>query len=418
MNFSKLIIGTSISLLSATAFADAPNLGFPLGEKSRLHTNLAFGMGYDTNPTRLKDGAVGGIKSRVSPSVAISVPGSAFSLGLNGGVNVDQFLDSTPCGGTGDKTGTCLGGFAGFSLRGGSSTSLLGFEVDGGLVATPTDLFAPPVASADGTTSNEVRLMSDLGVDEIEYPAFSFVASPSVILRPGGGALSFRLGYATRILTFEGLGQENKHGGTFEAKLRFLPRTAVVMNGDFSTWTGGNENSSTSHDASPYNVTVGLRGQLTDRLQANLNAGFGDALNALENLAQQSPIARTSIRYIFAEEMSLSLGYDRFIENAIRVGSYQSDRGNLKASFRVAERMNLALATSYELRNLANGETAQLALAGVRADYDFFDFLNAGLNYQFASQAVDETSASSANTEPTLQAYTRQVFMFVLGLKY
>jgi hypothetical protein len=351
--------------------------------------------------------------------MAISVPGSAFSLGLNGGVNIDQFLNLTPCGGTGDKSGTCLGGFAGFSLRGGSSNSLLAFEVDGGLVSTPTDLFAPPAASADGTTSNEVRLMSDLGVDEIAFPTLSFVASPSVVLRPGGGALSFRLGYATRILAFEGLGEEDKHGGTFEAKLRFLPRTAVVMNGDFSTWTGSNTNANVASEealkASPYNVTVGLRGQLTDRLQVNLNAGYGDALNEDDNFAEQGPIAHTSIRYIFAQDMSLSVGYDRLIENAIRVRSYQSDRGNLNASFRVAERMNLGLATSFEFRNLTNGETAQLALAGVRADYDFFDFLNAGLNYQFASQS---TKDAPKDTEPKVAEYTRQVFMFVLGLKY
>ena len=431
MNFSKFIIVATISVLSASAYAAGPELGFPLGEKSRLHTNLQLGMGYDSNTGRDRDGnELSGIKSRVAPTIAISVPGSAFSLGLNGGLNIDQFVDGQkPCGreSADGSTATCIGGFAGLSIRGGGSNSVLGFEVDAAVVATPTDVFAPPAASADGSTSNEVRLMSDLGADELLNPALNIIATPSFILRPGGGALEFRLGYAANIINYESLGDQQKHGGTFEAKMRFLPRTAVVMNADFSTWTGNDVGAGASSiEATPYNVTIGLRGQLTQRLQANINAGYGDALNENDSFAQQAVIARTSLRYLFAEDMSLDLAYDRNIENTLREFSYVSDRPSLRASFTISERLNIGLLASYEFRTFASGSRADLATAGAQASYSFFDFLSAGLSYQLQDQRVDgqdimdmdPMNVGNVNASTAFKPYSRQLFMFNVALKY
>ena len=422
MNFLKSIFVSTLSLFSVTAFAAGPDLGFPLGEKSKLHTNLSLGVGYDSNPGRDDEGRVAeGVKSRVSPSIAISVPGSAFSLGINGGLNIDQFVDGAkPCGrgAGGDTTATCLGGYAGFSIRGGGSNSVLGFEIDGGLVATPTDVLAPPAASADGSTSNEVRLMTDLGTDEVRHPATSYVTSPRFVLRPGGGALEFRLGYGLKFLNYEGLGDEQRHSGNFEAKLRFLPRTAVVMNADFSTWQGTGSGAAAGSEISstPYNLTVGLRGQLTQRIQVDINGGYGDPLTEDEQFAQQGFITRSSLRYTIAEGMKVELGYSRMIEPSLRVYSYVYDRPHINASFTVAERLNMGLAASYEWREFATGAKDNVALAGLRADYQFFDFLRAGLSYQFMDNSPD--NENSTGSGDALETFTRQIFMLNISLNY
>lgn len=421
MKYLSTTIVASLLMSSAVSFAEENSLGFPLGEKSKLHTNLHVGVAYDSNASRGQTGSeLAGVKTRVSPTISVSVPGSAFSFGLNGGVNIDQFLDGTaPCGReTGDGSTTCFGGFAGLSIRGGGSNSILGFEIDGSIVATPTEILAPPAASADGSTSNSVRLLTDLGADELLNPALNIIASPTFVLRPGGGALEFRLGYNMNITNYTELGEEQRHGGQFEAKLKFLPRTALVLNADINSWTGTDVGNNTPLKATPYNLTVGLRGQLTNRLSANINAGYGDALNEDENFAQQSPIANATLQYVFAKGMSIDVGFDRMLNNALREFSYLSNRARVNGSFTVAERLNFALNSSYEWREFASGQPVTQAIAGARVSYLFFKFMNAGLTYQFLDQSFEANSAAAPATGIAVRAFTRQLFMFSTEFRY
>ncbi|HIA03737.1 MAG TPA: hypothetical protein EYN66_17830 [Myxococcales bacterium] len=410
--------------MSTAAFAGESSLGFPLGEKSRLHTNLTLGVGYDTNPVRADSGSeFGGTKARISPSIAVSIPGSAFNLGLNGGMNIDQFITGgKPCNasegnGSANSSATCLGGYVNLAVRGGSSNSLLAFELDGGLTASPTDVFAPPRPSVNAAQSNQTSILSDLGADELRHSVFRILASPKLVLRPGGGALEFRLGYSADLLAFDALGDSSRHRGTFEGKLRFLPRTAAVMNADFASWTGTDSEGGTI-SATPYNVSLGLRGQITSRLQTAVSLGYGDALNEEGQGQQQGVIARTMLRYLFARNMNISVGYNRGIDNVLRLASFLSNTGFLNASFVVAERLKIELASSFELRTFANGSSAQVAIAGLRAGYQFFDFLNANLTYQLLSQAVDQSSNMATSQLIDLTGYQRHVVMFGIGLRY
>ncbi|MEE2902150.1 MAG: outer membrane beta-barrel protein [Myxococcota bacterium] len=421
MKYLSTIIIASLTMSSAVSFADDTSLGFPLGEKSKLHTNLHVGIAYDSNATRGQAGAeLEGVKTRFSPTISVSVPGSAFSFGLNGGINIDQFVDGTaPCGReAGDGSTTCVGGFAGFSIRGGGSNSILGFEIDGSVVATPTEILAPPSASADGSTTNSVRLLTDLGADELLNPAVNLIAAPTFVLRPGGGALEFRVGYNMNITNYSELGEEERHVGRFEAKLKFLPRTAVVLNADFGSWNGTDVGNNTPLKATPYNLTVGLRGQLTNRLSANINAGYGDTLNEDSNFAQQSPLANATLRYMFAKGMSLDAGFDRMLNNSLREFSYVSNRARLNGSFEVAERLSLALTSSYEWREFASGQPVTQAIAGARVSYLFFKFMNAGLTYQFLDQSFEGTEAPSPAAGIAVRSFTRQLFMFSTEFRY
>jgi len=420
MNFSSILVGASVALMSTAAFADETSLGFPLGEKSRLHTNLNLGVGLDTNPRRRStlQTPKSGTKLRVSPGIALAVPGSAFNVGLTGGINIDQFFAGDAieiC----DGSATCLGYYMNLAVRGGSSNSVLAFELDGGLVGSPTDVFAAPRPSVDPTRTNNTKLLADLGADELRHQMLRFVASPNLVLRPGGGALEFRLGYAPDIQLIDQLGESNKHRGAFEGKLRFLPRTAAVLSADFASWKG-TDTSGRTLQATPFNVSLGLRGQLTERLQTDVNVGYADALNQEDIGQQQGVIGKARFRYLLARDMSISLGYNRGIDNVILLGSYMNHKGSLDLGFIVAERLNIEMAASVDKRTFTNKQEDLVIIAGARAAYQFFDFLDANLSYQFMSSTPnsEESDDILGGKGAAVPEYKRQVVMFGLALKY
>src|SRR5438045_3817168 len=98
-------MNTKLSLLAAmaalavplTARAQTPqNLpataqtgyGFPIGEKSRIHTALDLGVAYDTNPDRFTSSEMnagnpgGDWKAVIRPGLNIVVPGKTLSANL------------------------------------------------------------------------------------------------------------------------------------------------------------------------------------------------------------------------------------------------------------------------------------------------------------------------------------------------
>src|SRR5207248_4456655 len=143
--------------------------------------------------------------------------------------------------------------------------------------------------------------------------------SAVVSLRPGGGALNIDVGYQNRLSFYDNsfLGASQLHGGLIDARLRFLPRTALAFHGDFSAFKPNDQsNQHTPTEVStPYNVWLGLIGQVTPHIATNLQVGFGDALtwsngffSSVSSDNRRTIIGTAELTYVFFGSSRVTLG--------------------------------------------------------------------------------------------------------------
>ena len=96
--FSCLIgafVGAAPLLAGAQDFGTGT--GFPIGDKSRIHTGLDLGVAFDSNSLRLdnannQDGQKADWKGIIRPSIGVSVPGTSLTLDLLGQVSIMRYF--------------------------------------------------------------------------------------------------------------------------------------------------------------------------------------------------------------------------------------------------------------------------------------------------------------------------------------
>lgn len=382
----------------ASAFAQATvGTGFPIGEKSRIHTNLDLAAGYDSNFQRLPEGQDGGdtsdVKMQIRPGLEVEVPGTSVALSLRTKLFIEHFFDASD---------TKFGGDVGADLRLGSEQSTIGFELKDTLARTPT-FFAD---------------LGAVGADEIRFQQWQNRGSARFVLRPGGGALEFRLGYGNELHIYDNLPNSQRHAAEFEAKLKFLPKTALIFAADMSFFDATQERGLDTNPATPYNVAVGLQGQITSRFSTLLRVGFGDTLSwedehfgTLSDSNIRTLIASANLTYAFMPGSSVSVGYDRAVRPVIVLDTYTSDAVNARVILAVGERLAFGVYGMFENRSFGGGQGDSRLLAGdARIEYWFFEFLKGGLVYQ----VIDQESDGSAQ----LESFTRHQGLIVAGLHY
>lgn len=412
------------TFVSSTAFALEPGVtgrGFPLGEKSRLHTKVDLGVGYDTNPNRLTEQEigtqeVGDAKLTVRPGLSVEVPGSSFSFGLDTQVTVEQYF------GTGSTAAdTEVGGNVGLNMTLGSPDSVVGFVLRDTLTRTPTYF-------------NEI---GTVGALEIKYPNWHNRGEADLLLRPGGGALQFTVGYTNEVTIFNGsdfadLPDTQRHGMLLEAKLKFLPKTAAIFAAEASFFSTNEDQSiaNATNRSTPYSVSLGLQGQLTARLSTVLRVGFGDTLvwengffDTSSDDTQRTVIGQATFTYAITDGTDVSLGYERRVQPVIFLNSYVSDTGTFRTAIAIGDRLAIQGFASLEYRNFADQGTIEpgaLVVTGdVRLEYWFFDFLNAAASYRVIYQNGDpDNTISGGASDALLEDYTRHIALLEVGLRY
>jgi hypothetical protein len=421
-----LVALPTVGLAQTTAAAR----GFPIGEKSRLHLNLDVGVVYDTNPFRLSPTArYEDVRAQVRPGLEIEVPGSSFEFRLGGKLSIEQLFGVSDLG----AAQTFVGGDVGVKMRAGSRTSVLGFELSDNLTRTPTYF------DRAGT----------LTTGEIRFPTLFNVGRAGLVIRPGGGALELRTAYTNTLTFYDDLPDGQQHGVAFQAKLKFLPRTAAIFDADlsfFSTTLDGPSAAALGltvpagsegilQRAAPYNVSVGLLGQITPRLQTTLRIGFGDALNFQpgegffgatdDRSAQRTVIGEARLVYAFTDNFDGSLGYQRQVIPTIILRSFVSDAIQAALNLKLAERLSINGFAQYDFRGFADVDARGLAVEGstqvltadVRISYQFFDYLTAGVGYQMINQIAGDAQAGLPSN-PFLDEYTRHMVLFNVALRY
>ena len=381
--------------------------GFPLGEKSRLHAGLTVGISYDTNPQRLETD-VQDAKLLVRPGLSLDVPGSdvRLALGLHG-----SFFQYFKLSDGDTKGNTHLGADASLDFGLGSKRSAVAFSLLDTFTRTPTF----------------IDRSGAIGRDEIKLKQWHNDLVSRLTFRPGGGALEFDIGYTNLLNIYDELEQTMRHGGLLEARYKFLPKTAAVFHADFTTFDviGTPEEAqgaTPTLQSTPYNVTLGLIGQLTTRITVDLGAGFGDTLtwtdspfsSDLAETNQRTFIAHAQGKYRFNEQSNISLGYYRSLVPIIQLDNYVSNRARLGIQVGVAGRLLLGASGTYEHRAFGkDSRVAQLVIADARAGYHFFEFLSAAIHYSILFQDADENTGSAF-----LETFTRHQVGLTVSVRY
>ena len=437
-----LVLGASSPALAQSA----SRLGFRIGDKSKLHLGLNVASAFDTNPTRLADDeSVSDVRLLVRPSFRVDVPGSSGELRLGVGTTLSRFL------GTGGRdTGETLFGFDGnVFLRIGSRRSAVMLTVQNTPTLTPTVL--PELGS--------------IASDERQFPAFSDQGEIALTLRPGGGALEFDVGYRNQFLIFteaggaQPLDDSYSNVGFLAARLRFLPKTAVLLEMDFGAFDVDlvDDAQQTTFESNPYNIMVGLTGQITRTLEAEVRVGFGETLTWCPQgeqidadgdgtaevtcdgrfdqvdpgLNQRDIIGNVALRWKFLKTAQLSAAYTRSLNGTVLLSSVRNDTFRLTANWNIgrlvlgaygeAQLRHFGLQTRQNPATTPDGESptnpqATLIIGGARADYYFKDWLVGGLNWRLMDQSSNDEGRP--NQRPLLGAFLRQQIFANVGVQY
>ena len=432
---TTLVISLLAVLAPSLAYAQLQaTSGFPIGEKSRIHTAVEVGVGFDSNRDRFDnngrdvDGQLSAWRANIRPSIEIDVPGSTFQLGLRGMLTITQFFATGPGreGAGPTSTNTGVGGSIGIGMQLGSDQSIVSFRIENELVRTPNYFDEP------GTIAS----------DEQRFRQWFNDGTARLTFRPGGRALELDVGYRNRLALYDmeadepNLPQGQQHGGVFEARWRFLPKTVFMFHGDVSTFIVGAdprpEDLRTS-EGLPVHAYLGAVGQVTSKLQAELTAGYGDTLTKDTERNIRGPIGSAVLAYSITEAIMIKGGYRRIIEPTVTLSAYSADAGFLEFRSLLFGRLLFTAFGQYELRTFAklpsndvpvglqDGSTANVIIADARVEYWFFDWLRASINYRLLFQDPEDEAAVPEGLEltvPGLQDFNRQQFFFNVGLRY
>lgn len=395
-----------VTATSASAQHYGATTGFPIGEKSRVHTNLDLSVAYDSNPRRFDndntpaDGTdLSDWRALIRPGLLIDVPGNSVKFNLVSHLSISQLLGTGP-----NNRDTAFGTDIGVGLQLGSDTSIVSFRIDNQLVRTPDYIDTP----------------GSIAADEFRAAEWNDRGTARLTLRPGGRALEFDLGYMFMYSNYDddsGLSAYHRHGGLFEARWKFLPKTAFVFHADVSRFIPFDEVGGTTVPGTPFRLTVGAVGQVTTRLTAELTAGYEDTLADDSEFTKRGPIGNAILTYAFNQATSLTLGYRRRIQPVVLLNGYSSDLPFAQFSMGIAGRVIFKLYGHYEFRSYSDefDSKVRIAVGDARVEYWFFEWLMGAVNYRMIYQ---EPTGTLTDPNLLLQDFTRHQVFFLAGFRY
>ena len=231
-------------------------------------------------------------------------------------------------------------------------------------------------------------------------------------MKPGGGALTFDVGYKNNSTIYlrgdkfpDALDDTFEHAAFFEAKWKFLPKTALSLYTDFGFFSVANpEVEPSTLEGNPFHVTFGLVGQVTRKISAELRVGYGETLtwekgrefSRLDTRNQRALVGIASATWEINRKSSLSLAYQRDVMPTGALSSFTSDAVRLRGHMQI-QRLTLGAYAEAQFREFGNqfqgaggAPSATVLIGGARADYYFLDYLSGGINYRVSSQTSND----------------------------
>lgn len=237
---------------------------------------------------------------------------------------------------------------------------------------------------------------------------------------PGGGRLSFGLGYSLNLALFEdeGFGSLNKlaHEIAFSGKFKLLPKTAVMLDviQQFTTYledtVPGTTIANPNVGSKPFRVYAGFAGLITPRFSTLLKVGYGNSIHDSGD-SFSSILAKVELGYLIGPTAKLKVGFERSFEDSIFANTYTDNKVYAGYDHQIASRFILHLALNYSFRSYGgfpagglNGLTEldqHLVTAGLAFDYQIKDWVYVGLGYDLQLQ----NAATTIPTNPGVQTF-------------
>lgn len=249
----------------------------------------------------------------------------------------------------------------------------------------------------------------------------------SMPIRPGGGAIEVTPELAWAMESFWSLGALPPEGcgdgacdpvsletfdyhniqGGVDARWRFLPKTALVVDTDFNlrSYAKGNH-----PEARLLRAMVGLSGLVTPKVAVTAKAGWGQDFGTTGGGTFITHLEGT---YMMSPTLTFKGGYLRSLEPVSAYGLYSDDRGYLEARALYGGKLALRGALSYDYLNYRSATSPRsdnLFTLDMGPDYPIRPWLLGGAGYLLNLRA-------SSVSGPGLN-YTRHVAYFRLTVKY
>ncbi|BDG02533.1 outer membrane beta-barrel protein [Anaeromyxobacter oryzae] len=343
---AKALLGAFVAVVAAgtasSAVADAGS-GIRLGgSDGRLHPSLEVESRSDSNVIYWTPGqSVSDVILHIRPGLTLTVPGELTAVDLHAALDWAQYLGVE--GHTSDLSR--LYGDASLGI-GVNRRGQLGLELN-------DDFFR----------RSNTSVMS-FGTAVIANNNALRVAMP---WKPGGGALLLTLGGEWELETYEpyatptlcGTGELicepglvskfgwNELRGTGELKWKFLPRTAVVLDGSYFSRLA-NDNVY-SPDLSGFRTEAGLTGLVTQRIAGTVKAGYGQTFG---NEALRTWLANAEFEWLATETSAARVGFshDYGTDPGWILSLFQSNRVYVDGHVLLGGRFTARLGASLERR--------------------------------------------------------------------
>ncbi len=320
--------------MSVRAGELAETNGVKLGN-GRVNLKLDAMLGYEANPNRLPAPPVAGdLYSNITPALDYKSSTSSTDLGANLYGNFRNYFG-------------LLGVFA---PRLGAELGLQGtFNKSGAVVfslANTVGRYNDPIVSSAGTRDH--------------------VANKTVVgmnIKPGGGALEVNLGYnfLYDVYDTESYLDQIAHEPSAEIRWSFFPKTALYFLASYrlASYRAG---------ATTFvPLTLGITGNFTSKLSAELAAGWSQSVDNIETNLPITGIAR--VQYSPTPSMRFKLGFEREFIPVAGFGFSEDNQFRFEYSQIIGARISIALGASFNLQSFGASNIVGLTLAaGTRAD--------------------------------------------------
>ena len=267
-------------------------------------------------------------------------------------------------------------------------------------------------------------------------------ARAAVTIAPGGGSLTISPGYHFLVETFQALanvtaagtptvdfGNLNytQHRITLENRWRFLPKTAVLLDGEYDIRNYGSTAPATAGETPNQNISyfkasTGLTGLITPHFSTVLKLGWAMDLTAG---SFSSLIAQAEGTYIASETSQLRLGFLRNFEPVSSpYVSYEDDRGYLQGRVTFFGRLTLNGYAAVDYLGFRQGDNATpgsqprndlLFTISAGADFEVTRWFILGAGDQFTTRSTDQPTADIQFAGLNLtedQVYLRLTFTY------
>jgi hypothetical protein len=303
--------------------------GLKVGERATFHSGFALGAGVDTNVYS---------NARAERKVPSAFMWPSAWVGIGNRDLRDGLLMSPPerSGRWLDYNISALGGFRQYLARSADTRSVPKFSIGVQLRLTllPGRRFSFQIdndyfrGAAAGNYQADARVLNfNRHDDRLQATMF---------LRPGGGRLSFGLGYRMQFLRFDDsdLNHSNRllNGLFHETKWRFLPRSALVLNYtmDFTYYTDCCTETGTGRkeDNFAHRLLAGYRGQVVDKLSLEAVAGWGAGFYRQDITGPNfnSFIGRVAVSYFPTMRSVVNVTLSRNFQDSL-FGNFYIDNG-------------------------------------------------------------------------------------------